>query len=42
MRMTDLRIVDAPEIPTNSITGQEKLPTGGSGNYSIILDSVAD
>ena len=40
--MADLRIVDAPEIPTNSITGQEKLPTGGSGNYSITLDSVAD
>ena len=40
--MADLRIVDAPEIPTNSITGQEKLPTGGSGNYSISLDSLAD
>ena len=40
--MVDLRIVDAPEIPTNSITGQEKLPTGGSGNYSITLDSLAD
>ena len=40
--MADLRIVDAPEIPTNSITGQEKLPTGGSGNYSITLDSVSD
>ena len=40
--MADLRIVDASEIPTNSITGQEKLPTGGSGNYSISLDSVAD
>ena len=40
--MADLRIVDAPEIPTNNITGQEKLPTGGSGNYSISLDSLAD
>lgn len=40
--MVDLRIIDAPEIPTNSITGQEKLPTGGSGNYSITLDSVSD
>ena len=40
--MVDLRIVDAPEIPTNNITGQEKLPTGGNGNYSISLDSVAD
>ena len=40
--MADLRIIDAPEIPTNSITGQEKLPTGGSGNYSISLDSLAD
>ena len=40
--MADLRIVDAPEIPTNSITGQEKLPTGGNGNYSISLDSLAD
>ena len=40
--MADLRIVDAPEIPTEDITGEEKLPTGGSGNYSITLDSVAD
>ena len=40
--MADLRIVDAPEIPTENITGEEKLPTGGSGNYSITLDSVAD
>ena len=40
--MADLRIVDAPEIPTNNITGQEKLPTGGNGNYSISLDSLAD
>ena len=40
--MADLRIIDAPEIPTNNITGQEKLPTGGSGNYSITLDSVSD
>lgn len=40
--MADLRIVDAPEIPTENITGEEKLPTGGSGNYSISLDSVAD
>jgi len=40
--MADLRIVDAPEIPTENITGQEKIPTGGSGNYSITLDSVAD
>jgi hypothetical protein len=40
--MADLRILDAPEIPTNSITGQEKLPTGGSGNYSISLNSIAN
>ena len=40
--MADLRIVDAPEIPTASITGEEKLPTGGNGNYSISLDSLAD
>ena len=40
--MADLRIIDAPEIPTNNITGQEKLPTGGNGNYSISLDSLAD
>ena len=40
--MADLRIVDAPEIPTNNITGREKLPTGGSGNYSITLDSLAN
>ena len=40
--MADLRIIDAPEIPKNNITGQEKLPTGGSGNYSITLDSLAD
>lgn len=40
--MADLRIVDAPEIPTEDITGQEKLPTGGNGNYSISLDSLAD
>ena len=40
--MTDLRIVDAPEIPTENITGEEKLPTGGNGNYSISLDSLAD
>ena len=40
--MADLRIVDAPEIPTEDITGEEKLPTGGSGNYSISLDSLAD
>ena len=40
--MADLRIVDAPEIPTENITGEEKLPTGGNGNYSISLDSLAD
>ena len=40
--MADLRIVDAPEIPTNSITGGEKIPTGGNGNYSISLNSVAN
>lgn len=40
--MADLRIVDAPEIPTENITGEEKIPTGGSGNYSITLDSLAD
>ena len=40
--MADLRIVDALEIPTENITGEEKLPTGGNGNYSITLDSVAD
>ena len=40
--MADLRIIDAPEIPTEDITGEEKLPTGGSGNYSISLDSLAD
>ena len=40
--MADLRIVDAPEIPTENITGEEKLPTGGNGNYSITLDSLAD
>lgn len=40
--MADLRIVDAPEIHTENITGEEKLPTGGSGNYSVTLDSVAD
>ena len=40
--MADIRIVDAPEIPTENITGEEKIPTGGSGNYSITLDSVAD
>lgn len=40
--MADLRIVDAPEIPTENITGEEKLPTGGNGNYSISLDSLTD
>lgn len=40
--MVDLRIVDAPSKPTEDITGEEKLPTGGSGNYSVTLDSVAD
>ena len=40
--MADLRIVDAPEIPTENITGEEKLSTGGSGNYSISLDSLAE
>ena len=40
--MADLRIVDAPEIPTENITGEEKLPTGGNGNYSISLDSLAE
>ena len=40
--MADLRIADAPEIPTEDITGEEKLPTGGSGNYSITLDSLAE
>ena len=40
--MADLRIVDTPEIPTENITGEEKLPTGGNGNYSISLDSLAD
>lgn len=40
--MADLRIADAPEIPTENITGEEKLPTGGNGNYSISLDSLAD
>ena len=40
--MADLRIIDVPEIPTEDITGEEKLPTGGNGNYSITLDSVAN
>lgn len=40
--MVDLRIVDAPSKPTEDITGEEKIPTGGSGNYSVTLDSVAD
>ena len=40
--MSDLRIIDAPEIPTEEITGSEKLPTGGNGNYSISLDSIAN
>ena len=40
--MADLRIVDSPLIPKVDITGLEKIPTGGSGNYSISLDGVAD
>ncbi|MEG0407500.1 MAG: hypothetical protein RR623_01380 [Bacilli bacterium] len=40
--MSDLRIIDAPEIPTEEITGSEKLPTGGNGNYSISLGSIAN
>lgn len=40
--MADLRIVDAPSKPTGDITGTEKIPTGGSGNYSVTIGSVAE
>lgn len=37
--MTDLRIIDAPEVAT--ITGVEKIPTGNSGgNFAISVDSL--
>lgn len=38
--MTDLRIVDAPTMPQNTIVDDVKLPTGGLGNFSIRLGDI--
>ena len=38
--MADLRIVDAPLLPT--VKGTEKIPTGGEGNFSLSVNQVAD
>lgn len=39
--MADLRITDAPEKNQEELTGEEKVPTGGTGNFSVSLDSIA-
>ena len=38
--MADLRIVDAPVLPQESITDDVKMPTGGLGNFSIRLGDI--
>ena len=38
--MADLRIVDAPILPQESITDDIKMPTGGLGNYAIRLGDL--
>ena len=38
--MADLRIVDAPLLST--VKGNEKIPTGGEGNFSVSVNQVAD
>lgn len=38
--MADLRIVDAPILPQESITDDVKMPTGGLGNYAIRLGDL--
>ena len=38
--MADLRIVDAPVLLKESITGDVKMPTGGLGNYAIRLGDL--
>lgn len=38
--MADLRIVDAPVLLKESITGDVKMPTGGLGNFSIRLGDL--
>ena len=40
MRMTDLRIVDAPVLLQESITDDVKMPTGGLGNYALRLGDL--
>ncbi|QEP53230.1 putative tail fiber protein [Acinetobacter phage BS46] len=38
--MTDLRIADAPELALETITGNEKIPTGGYGNNSVTISNI--
>ena len=38
--MADLRIVDAPVLLQESITGDVKIPTGGLGNYALRLGDL--
>ena len=38
--MADLRIVDAPVLLKEMITGDVKMPTGGLGNFSIRLGDI--
>lgn len=39
--MADLRIVDAPDLPLEELTGEVKIPTGGKGNYAVKAGDVA-
>lgn len=38
----DLRIVDAPEIPSEEFTSEVKIPTGGKGNYSVTAEQISE
>lgn len=40
--MADLRIADAPELSTSAVEDGLKVPTGGFGNYSITMLTIAD
>jgi hypothetical protein len=40
--MADLRIIDAPSLPTEEITDELKLPTGGKGNYAVEVGGISE
>lgn len=40
--MSDLKIIDAPEIAYEDVQGGLRMPTGGFGNYTISLTTISD